>query len=150
MSLIVVTQTRFTRPEWLEQCKESVAAALPPGAVHLILNSPSEHWSTLRHEATQASEFVAFVDDDDIIDPLSLKLLLKALQTSNAGMACTNESTADIDLKNIKPMPDVPKIYERIRTQPRELHHLRMYRASAIDKTSLDLNNEIGCGIDGL
>ena len=147
MSLTVITQTRFTNLDWLEHCKRSVAAALPIGAIHKIVPS-HEDWAKKRLESVLSDEYVALVDDDDLIDPRSLSLCVKALEESGAGIAFTNEITVDQYLQRATKVPDGPKTYDRVRSNPRELHHIRVFRSSAVDPRALDLHNEFGMGID--
>jgi hypothetical protein len=147
MSLTVVTHTNYRNLAWLEQCKSSVAAALPPGATHQIIDGSAD-WAKKRLEAVLSDKYVALVDDDDIIDPRSLQLCVQALEESGSGMAFTNESTANPDLSRITPVPDGPKYYDRVGKFPREAHHLRVFRSSAIDPRALAMHNEFGFGID--
>ena len=147
MSLSVITHTTFRNLEWLERCKRSVAAGLPPGAVHKIIDCRGKNWAHRRLYDTLDDEFIAFVDDDDYIAPGALALCLKAIKETGLGTAFTNEVTVKPDETVIR-YHNERKRYESIRVLPRAIHHLSVIRTSAIDIRSLDLHQKFEMGID--
>lgn len=146
MTLTVVTHTRFDRLELLEKCKASVAAALPPGANHVVIPC-YDNWAQARLDAMQLDQFVAFVDDDDTVHPLALKYCLDAIQQHNAGVACTNEATVRLDGSIIHEHKRV-KMYGGIPVSPRTIHHLCLIRTERVDPRALDLHDKYGMGAD--
>lgn len=145
-ALTVVTHTQGNRPELLERCKASVAAALPPGAEHIVIPC-HENWGEARLAAMRMNEFVTFVDDDDTIHPMTLKYCLDAIQTHDAGLACTNEATVDIN-GTIMHEHKKAKFYGAIPVSPRTVHQLCLIRTKWVDPRALDLHNKYGMGVD--
>jgi hypothetical protein len=92
-------------------------------------------------------EYVCSVDDDDVIDPRALRVCLKALQETGAGLACTNEAETDINL-NIRYVMSGTKLYQNASRHPRVLHHLAMWQSKFVDPYALELNNKYTVGID--
>ena len=146
--LSVVTNTRFERPELLERCKVSVAAALPDGcSSHEIIPIYSD-WGRNRYESFRINEYVAVVDDDDTIHPDSIKKCLAALEATGAGYAFTNEVVVDTSLNILMPADPAVKTYIGIGTHPRTAHHLGVFRRSALNEKALELHNKFNLGID--
>ena len=144
--LTVVTHTRFDRPEYLERCIASVKAALPAGAEHAVIPC-NENWGKARYEATQLSEYVCFVDDDDYIDSQALTISLAALESTGAGMSVTNEVLMNKD-GTVFHWHRTVKDYMGITIHPRAAHHLVLMRRSAVDVRALELHNKYGIGAD--
>jgi hypothetical protein len=146
--LTVITHTRFNRPEMLERCKLSVAKALPENAIHRVIHCPtSDDWFEKRYTDTIGCDYVAFVDDDDTIDPRSISLCLDAIKSTGAGIAFTNEVTVNSDLSVIG-HHDSRKKYETIRFLPRGIHHLCVMKSELIDPSVLDMARNFKLGID--
>jgi hypothetical protein len=146
--LTVITHTKNERPELLERCKASVAAALPDGAQHLIIECPDRAtWNKRRVSDAIDHDIVAFVDDDDYISKDSLTLCLEALDKTGLAAVCTNEVIVDIDEKIIgKGMGR--KTYLDATVHPRVVHHLCILRGKLIDPKAVEFNNRFGVGID--
>ena len=145
--LTIVTNTRYERPEMLERCKASVAAALPPGARHEII-PVFDNWGKNRYESLMIDEYVAVVDDDDTIHPDSIKKCIEALEATGAGYAFTNEVVVDASGNILMPADKSVKTYLGIASHPRTAHHLGVYRRSALNEKALELHNMFNIGID--
>lgn len=143
--ITIVTHTQFKRPELLERCKKSVAAALIPGSQHIIIECNS-NFAQARFDATQLNEFVAFVDDDDTISVDSIRKTYDAIVATGAGAATTNEATVDVDGRIIG-VNTSRKFYGGATMHPRVIHHLTMLRATSVDAKALDLANKFKVGI---
>lgn len=146
--LTVVTHTRHERPDLLERCKTSVLAGLPSGADHRIIPCYS-NFEQARYDAALLNEFVAFVDDDDYIDPRALQLCLDALNETGAGLAVTNEVIVNIEGRELFPNR-AAKTYAGIGIHPRTAHHLSVMRRSCIDEGVLELSSKFNLGTDWL
>ena len=147
MSLAVITFTKSDRPLLLEKCKASVAAALPPGAVHTIINT-TKYDPQDRFNAIKSAEFVAIVDDDDVIAPDALTLTLEAIQKFDAGIAFTREVVVDTEgVKKNYPIFQAKKLSD-IASHTRYAHHLVMIRSNQIDDRVVAMHNKFGIGID--
>ena len=147
--LSVITHTAFKRPELLERCKASVAAALPPDAQHVIIERKTKsEWSLHRATDTLGHDLIAFVDDDDYIDPRALKLCVDAIEKSGLGAACTDE--VEVDIKGrILSRAFGEKTYFGATLHPRVIHHVTVMRAGLIDvERATAFDQEYGCGID--
>jgi hypothetical protein len=145
--LTVITHTAHKRPELLERCKRSVAAALPEGGQHLIIERGTKaEWTQHRAVDTIGLDLVAFVDDDDYISPDSLKTCLAALEQTGLGAACTNEVEVDESGKFIS-RAFGEKDYFAATLHPRVVHHVTVMRAGLIDvprATELGLTYHVG------
>lgn len=153
--LTVVTNTRGGS-ETLERCRASVADALPQGAIHKVITiEDMETFNENRYKSSLVDELVAFVDDDDMIHPDSLRLCLEAIQSTNANLAFTDEvivNNVDINVRSIQNTKLVTKIktYKGIARTPLEAHHLCIMRTSAIKPIALELALRHGRGIEWL
>lgn len=149
MSVTIITCTRFDRPALLERCKASVAAALPPGGQHVILecNTGDADWARTRVLAAQAHPLVAFVDDDDYIAPDAITRCVAALEATGLGAACTNDVFVDLH-GNAMPRMTLPKTYQGAAAHPMVIHHLCVMRGALVDSKALELHNRYGLGVD--
>lgn len=147
--LSVITHTRFDRPDLLERCKESVAAALPENAQHLVIdgNVAFSDFGKLRYDALACSEYIAFVDDDDTIHPDSLKLCYDAIRNNNVALAFTDEQIVDSEGKRICPIISGERSYAGITSGVRHAHHLSIIKTDVIDDRVLDLHNKYDAGL---
>jgi glycosyltransferase involved in cell wall biosynthesis len=146
--LTVITHTKFERPELLERCKASVAAALPEGAQHLVIECPDRTtWNRRRVSDAIDHDIVAFVDDDDYVHPDAFKLCLRAMEESGLGAACTDEVIVYLD--NTRQYKSTgQKTYLDSTVHPRVVHHVCTMRGNLIDSRSVEFNDRFGVGID--
>lgn len=145
--LTVVTFTSGSRPRLLERCSASVLQALPEGAEHRIIQcTRPEDFAEARYKASKLSEFVAFVDDDDFIDPMSLKFCLAAIKESGAGASFTDEATVDLSGK-VLTVSTGGKTYNAIPDHPRTIHHVVLFRSDCVQPKVLELDTEFNAGI---
>lgn len=149
MTLTVITHTKFERPELLERCKASVAAALPPDARHLVIECEDrETWARRRVQDAREHDIIAFVDDDDYVHPDAFKLCLKAMEQTGLGSACTDEVEVDLAGKHIQ-RAFGEKTYYTSTLHPRVIHHVCMMRSKLIDERCSKFHTEFGgVGVD--
>lgn len=134
--LTIVTMTANKRPAWLAQCAGSIRAQEIDGAVHSIVGCPSlADWSTTRLRSLEVgTEFVAFVDDDDVVLSGSLGFCCQALKDTGAGVAFTREALiyADGSMGSTHGKT-APATLGPVGRFPHAIHHLAVMRRSAID-----------------
>lgn len=151
--LAVVTLTRNARPEWFELCKASVLQALPLEAEHIVVQCPSyEDVEVARWEALKLAEYIAFVDDDDLVINDSINKLLKAIEQTGCGVAFTDEQRVDANGKPHDANRPVRSrvTYMDIATGVLGCHHLAVVRTSAVPPEAWIEAQKIGAGIDWL
>jgi hypothetical protein len=147
MSLTVATLTQFTNADGLSRCKTSIANALPSGGKHVIIPCYNT-FERDRYESLFIDEYVAVVDDDDTIDPHSLRLCVEALQENpTVGLAFTNEvivsPTGEQTYGNTN-----RRTWLEVAIHPRTIHHLAVFRSSMVCHEAKQLSDRFGFGID--
>ena len=148
MSLTVVTQTNTDWNRDLTKCIESVEAALPPGAKHVIIKCDSDYdkFMQVRYNSMKLDDYVVFVDDDDYISPDSLILAQEALIKTDAGFAFTNEVKVYEDGKIV---PSIfTKNYNLISAHPQMIHHMCVYNTKYVTERSIECALRHGRGIE--
>lgn len=152
MNLTVITHTRGAHSSpWLEECKASVAAALPPGAIHQIIELPDctpRELMQARWESLPADGYFCFVDDDDRIVNNSLNICLSAIAISKAGCVFTGESKIDASGARTGASAMRPMDYFEATIHPLNIHHLCLMRRDAIDQRCWDLQEKYGIGLE--
>lgn len=148
MSLVVHTLTRNLRPDWLREACQSVADNLPADAQHFVIHCDGD-FAAKRWEALHLGEFVAAVDDDDRVVGDGLKLCVRALNMTGAGIAFTYEGQIN-DAGDQIEVQHGPKALMDVAMHPRSLHHLAVIRRAALDDKLYDYACEFGVGIDWL
>lgn len=146
--LAVSTVTLNRRPDWLRECVASVDANLPAGARHLIVDGAD--FQRAKWETTQADEYFAWVDDDDLVCGDALRLCVAALEQTGAAVAFTFEQKMDADGVDLAPAPTDKVDLLDVAMHPRSLHHLAVMRRAALDPQVLELALHFGLGIDWL
>lgn len=150
LKLAVVTHSRFDRPQLMQQTIESVRAQMPVGGTHFLLECRNrEQFESARWQALQLAEYVAFVDDDDLVIGDSLQLCMQALdENPDAGVAFTNQQLIDLNGQIIEDprhyQPDDVLFYRRIPEMPQLIHHLAMVRTSKVDPHCLSVSQSLG------
>ena len=150
--LAVVTLTSRQRPKWFEQCRQSVLEALPENAEHVVVFCPRPSMvESARWESLSLADYVAFVDDDDLVINNSLNKLLFALETTNCGIAFTDEQRID-ETGNIVCLEPVRKrvSYNDVAISVLGCHHLAMLKTAAVPKHLWQVALEFGGGIEWL
>lgn len=151
MRLTVITMTRGDRPVWLAECLNSVLTDMPAETKHLVhvcggTAFQSDRW----HAAANAdSEYVAWVDDDDMVLPGALQACMDALDATGKGLAFTSEDQIDHTGRRIR-LPQRRYHTHDVAMSPRAVHHLAMVRVSALHPDTLAHAERIGIGIDWL
>jgi hypothetical protein len=147
--LTVITHTKHERPELLERCKASVAAALPPGAEHLVIECKDRPaWVAGRARDSLGHDLVAYVDDDDCIHPDSLKLCVAAIEATGLGAACTDELEVD-EKGRVLARAFGEKTYYTATIHPRVIHHVCVMRSEFVDAAkATEYHSRFGVGID--
>jgi hypothetical protein len=101
----------------------------------------------LKWEALQIAEYVAFVDDDDLVEPWALDSCVKALDESGAGLAFTYEKRIDESGSTLS-QDNRPLQLHDIFCHPRAAHHLSVLRRSSLEVKAIEAAENFGCGID--
>ncbi len=148
--LLVVTpwSGRKDREKWLELCKESVKES---GFPHLIVQCGLD-WEVKMFELRNEAPYIAWVDDDDIVYPGTLRKCFEALEaTPNIGLAYTDEIYIDENSQEFGSNKGQKSLIDLI-THPRGVHHLAVTRQYSIDEEPLRIFNRIGqpCPLDWL
>jgi glycosyltransferase involved in cell wall biosynthesis len=146
MMLTLVTHTRNERPELLQRAVASIEAAAPSGVKHKIIECRAD-WGRARLEATQLDEYIAFVDDDDTIEPGVIEHMLEAAKQTKAGIIISTERLVDL-AGAVLSVRNRAKDYASIRAHPSTIHHLCMIRADAVDPRALDVHRKFDAGAD--
>jgi hypothetical protein len=136
------------KSRWLDQCNASVAAALPLDANH-IEQPMVKDYTEERFEALRSFPYVGFVDDDDTIEPDTIRACIDALDSTDAGIAFTLQRNVDEEGTELfiqRPAAN----YLDIAMHPQALHHFALIRRSAVDDEPLLAARQIGIGIDWL
>lgn len=150
--LAVVTVTNGQRPVWFSQCKQSITQALPENAEHVVIPCPNPPLvEATRWEALKLAEYVAFVDDDDLVINDSLNKLLVAIETTGCAVAFTDEQRVD-ETGNIVCLEPIRKrvSYNDISISILGCHHLAMIRTSVVPKHLWTVATDLGGGIEWL
>lgn len=145
--IAIITHTRQHAP-WLKGCVDSVRANMPAGGLHHVIVDTGD-MAQMRWDACQLDEFVAFVDDDDLVVNDAIAKCIDALQRTGAGVAFTDQLYIDV-AGNPLAIDDRPIRYRDVMMTPQAIHHLAVMRRSALDPLVLEMANEIGWGIDWL
>ncbi|MBT9097479.1 glycosyltransferase family 2 protein [Methylovulum psychrotolerans] len=145
LSLAVVTHTCRAWGRDIRPCLESVKAALPDKAQHVViaLGEDNDAFIKARYEALALAEVVAFVDDDDTVEPDALRLGLAALAQSGAGVAFTNEVKTFADGSEIR-HHKAGCTYEMATDSQGIIHHLALIRTAAVSGLSFGLASRYG------
>jgi len=145
-TLAVVTHTNPHVNRDIKRCVDSVAAALPDGAKHFIVDCFSkDDLPQARVDAMSLGDFVCFVDDDDYITPESLKMCYNTLLMSTYGVVFTQEARVT---DNREVISDTAKTYEDVLKGPRIMHHMSMIRTSAITARGMELAKQAFVGVE--
>lgn len=142
MSLEVITLTRGTRPEWLQECSRSIDMG-----DHLVHTCP-EDFEAGRWETTYNSkaDYVAWVDDDDRVLPGALAKCVEALEATGAAMAFTDEARIDGNGDRVGQPYLKPRTRRDLAMHPRSVHHLTVFRVDALDPIVRTQAKRIGIG----
>ncbi len=150
--LAVITFSMPDRVQELERCKASVQRAIEGlDAVHVILPAvkPAQFMQARLDSFKLGYEFIAIVDDDDLVHPDAIRQCLFALEASAAGVAFTDERLVRPDGSVLAERTGARK-YEDLFSTPWRFHHLTVYRCSALPKIELGKVAEKVGGIEWL
>jgi hypothetical protein len=151
--LTAVTFTTGARPAWLDECVESVRKQYFDGLHQAIVHSDAGDpgWQLDRWHALHLDEFVAFVDDDDIVMNDALRLCLRALQETSAGIAFTRQCNINANGERVI-APDAwhATRLADVARNPCAIHGLAVIRRSALDSVVIEEARRLGIGIDWL
>jgi len=148
MGLTVVTHTMKSWGRDISKCVESVAAAMPLGGKHAIidLDTCPQDYQKARYEALKLDEYIVFVDDDDYVSVDSLKLCFDAINKTGAGIAFTNEVMINVD--GSKTINNRQVNYNMLPLHPQIVHHMTMIRTTAVSTKPIELALKHNCGIE--
>lgn len=147
--ITVQTLTRNLWPAWLDECRASVAAALPTGGRHEVVPCLPSEYADLR-TAMPPTEYLAWVDDDDRVVPGAIHACINALRRSGAALAFTHEARIDASGARVGGVDTRPRTLRDIAMHPRMSHHLTVMRPRLIAPEVLRHAQRIGLGIDWL
>lgn len=131
-TLAVVTFTDYSNPTLLQRCKDSVAADLPVGATHHIIESQGlALFAKQRIDAFKLADYYTVVDHDDVIVNNGLSKCFAAIQSGDYGCAFTDEALVDLNGTVLSTRVG-QRTYEEIQIHTWRLHHLVMINPNAI------------------
>lgn len=145
----IVTLSVPGREHWLSQCVNSVIHQLPPGSEHRIIRHQGD-WVEQQWQAIQGAELVAFVDDDDIVEPHAIEWCLSAHQEHRVGLVFTDEIEVDKNNDFIRSGMTGRRTYIDLAMHPRSAHHLSVFRTAAIDPEAVNICKKHNLGADWL
>jgi len=149
MTLRIITRTRGSgAAPWIHSALESIRLYSPVGATSVIVECVDaaaafrQAWEQVRK-----SEFVAFVDDDDLVINDSLnKCLDVMLSTEDCGLVFTDDQRIDEQGKPCdRSVPRRRVTYQDIMNGPRAAHHVAVIRTSAVPATLWEDCTSKGC-----
>ena len=148
LGLTVVTHTCPFLGRDITKCVDSVKAALPPGAKHMIieLEYEIETFEAARFDSMKLDDIVVFVDDDDYISPNSLKYCLSALEETDAGIAFTNEVIVNSD--GTQQDSKHAMLYEYMYNNPTSIHHMTAFNTKYVTERPSLLFQKYKCSIE--
>lgn len=150
--LTIVTHTNPHHNRDMSKCVDTVAAAIKYlhdnsdfKAKHEIIECKGNDLLTqARVDATKLDEFISFVDDDDYITQDGLLLCMKAITSEHGyGTAFTREIVVT---PRSEMVGSYGQTYESMLGGPKSLHHLSVFRTSAITEKGLALAQTMYCG----
>ncbi len=151
MKLAVVTLTRGDRTEYLAECLRSVRTSMPEHGVHQVTVCMGDFQRTRWGTTFNApAEYVAWVDDDDLVLDGALARCVDALEVSGAGLAFTDEGRMDAAGAVIVPTESRKLTRRDLAMHPRTAHHLCVVRRSCLAPVLLEHAQRVGIGIDWL
>ena len=152
MRLAVITLTRGNRPAYMAECTRSIAESLPADSRHIVSTCIHVGFQRRRFETTVESgaQYVAWVDDDDVVVGNALARCVEALDKTGAGLAFTHEGRMDAAGMMRVAADTTPRAITRrdIAMHPRSAHHLAVVRRACLPPVLLDQCESIGTGID--
>lgn len=137
------------REKWLAECVASVAPELPLGAEHLIIRHKGD-WVQQQWDAVQGANLVAFVDDDDLLEPGALAACLDAHSQQRVGLVFTDELEVDSENTPIRMGVTGRRTYLDLSMHPRAAHHLSVFRPNLVPLEVLHLCLKWNLGADWL
>jgi glycosyltransferase involved in cell wall biosynthesis len=147
-----MTVVTHTCPKWgrdISRCVNSVNAALPANAKHVVLeigDDPAD-FIEQRYRALSFDDVIVFVDDDDYISQDSLSLCLDALEESGAGIAFTSEIIVHPGgIETHRHRDNIQ--YDLISQSPIVIHHMTAIRSSAVSDRSINLARKHAVGTE--
>ncbi len=148
--LLVITpwSGRKGREGWLELCKDSVKES---GFPHLVVQCGPD-WETRMFALRNEAPYIAWVDDDDIVYPGSLRKCFDALESNpSIGLAYTDEVYIDTEGTEFGVNKGKKSLIDLI-THPRGVHHLAVTRKNSVDEAPLRVFTRMGqpCPLDWL
>ena len=130
--LTLVTHTQGSRPELLSRCIESVEKQLIPGVRHVVIQT--EEILKARWEAKELDEYIAFIDDDDIIVADVIAVAVAAINKHKPGLVFSDQARVDETGKIISASSQRQIKYHHIGMHPGVAHHLVVMRTSVLDE----------------
>jgi hypothetical protein len=154
-AVVMVTQgTRDTQAA----AEASVRSQLPAGVdFHVIVDATSNDnltgWNERIWEARLLADFVAFVDDDDLVENDSIAVLQRCVNETGADLAFTCERITTVYGRKhnlVDRMPHTTPTYANIAEQSMATHHLAFFRTALVGQEVMDAHKATGAPIDWL
>lgn len=140
--LTLVTHTRpGPRSKTINACIESIEKQLVPGVRHVVIQT--EELLTARWKARELDEYIAFVDDDDIVVNNSVGLAHAAILEHAPGLIFTDQAKVNEHGEIISASAQRQIRYSHIGTHPSVAHHLAVINTSKL-KNAYDLHLQFG------
>lgn len=114
----------------------------------IVVCSKPTDFNRLRYESSLCDEFVAFVDDDDVIAENALQICVDKLLIHDADLMFTDEYLLWEANESLTDGRRGRRTYEEIASSPIAAHHLVTYKSSMIQSLCLDMANEFNIGIE--
>lgn len=148
MKLTIVTLTAGSRPEALARCTASVQIAMEGLDAQHIVQTTKQFTQARLDSLKIPTDFLCFVDDDDVVTPDAFKKCLAALADGKNAVAFTYEQLVD-EAGNVTGVRDKPKRWEDLSASPMTLHHLVVFKPSIVPDLSTILSST-KVGVDWL
>lgn len=147
--LTIITHVNPNRTIDNKRCFESVRNGLANTARHVVLECDAKDYRDFliaRYQSLKFGEWVAFVDDDDYINPLAIQLFEYCINLyPHSGIIYTNEIIEDDHGRTIR---HAGETYESLFESASSIHHMCAIRTNAVSSQSLNLALHAGCGIE--
>jgi hypothetical protein len=149
----VVMVTQGNRPTQAA-AEASVHRQLPAGIdFHVLLDKTTDGtlagWNDLIWKSRDLADFVAFVDDDDLVENDSIAILQQCILSTHADVAFTCERVAHADGRTIADrMPRQTPTYGDIAMYPMASHHLAFLRTAHVAPEALVMHANTGAPVD--
>lgn len=148
--LHIITHTAGNRPGMLDNCIKSVKPQLRDDITHHVIEcSNHDLWVKERLSMHNMGEYIAIVDDDDVIMPSALTVCWDIMKQTNVGVVFTNQQVVDASEKVLHSPRVQRRTYEQVVESPTTIHHLAIVNTNYVDyDRCVDMAQKYGTGIE--